>query len=72
VIDKLRGYAWMAITARGAAVQFPLESGGRSVGNATECRAQYSAIFNKTVVDAIAAQQFEACSSTPGCDDRRR
>ena len=43
-----------------AVVQFPLESDRHSVRDATQCRAQYSAIFDKTVIDAIAAQRFEA------------
>jgi hypothetical protein len=42
-----------------AVVQFPLESDRHAVRNATQCRAQYSAIFGKAVIDAIAAQQFE-------------
>jgi hypothetical protein len=41
-------------------IQFPLKREGRSVRNATQCRSEYSAIFGKSVVEAIVAQQFEA------------
>src|SRR5262245_5978731 len=42
-----------------ATVSFPLKVENRSVRSAAQCRAQYSAIFSRKVVDAIAAQQFE-------------
>jgi hypothetical protein len=42
-----------------AECQFPLSVPDGSIRNATQCRARYSAIFDQTVVDAIAAQQFE-------------